>query len=240
MSARVRAANAVEEPVRDRPVYEDAFDRDADLAGRREAALYGAIDGRVQIAIRQNDHRVLAAEFEGAADQAFRRLPGHQPAGARAAREHDVVYVLSERGSEQRPVSGDDAEHVQWKACLAQQVYRPQRREAGLYIRFENRRIAGHQRRHRVRHRQVQGIVPRDNQADHADRRFEFAGSCEQGKGALALTRLQQAVGAPRVIACDDGGIQNLFECMPPRLAGLPLDEIEHFILAFEQQVVKA
>ena len=27
---------------------------------------------------------------------------------------------------------------------------------------------------------------------------------------------------------------------MPPCLAGLPLDEIEHFILAFEQQVVKA
>ncbi len=64
-----------EKPVRDRPVYEDALDRDADLAGRREAALDGAIDSRVQVAIRQNDHRVLAAEFEGAADQAFRRLP---------------------------------------------------------------------------------------------------------------------------------------------------------------------
>ena len=236
----MRSANAVEEAVRDRLVHVDPLDRDADLAGRREAALDGAIDRRVQIGIRQHDHRVLAAEFERAADQAFRRLPRHQPAGARAAREHDVIRRALRAPARAAARPRDDAEDVRRKACLAQQVHRPQRREAGLYIRFENRRVAGHQCRHRVRHRQVQRIVPRDNQADHTDRRFEFAGPGEQGKGALAPPRPQQALGAPRVIARDDGGIQNLFECVPPRLAGLPLDEIEHFILALEQQVVKA
>ena len=229
-----------EESLGDRFVHVDPLDRNADLARRREASLDRAIHRRLQIGIRQHDHGILAAEFERAPDQPLRRLPRHQPAGARAAREHHVIRALAQRRPEQRAFARDHAEYVRRKTRLAQQVHRPERRETGLHIRFEHRGVARHQRRHRVGHRQVERIIPRDDEADHAHRRLEFPGPGQQRQGALAPARTQQSLRPPRVVARDDRGVQNLFECVPPRLAGFPLDEIQHFVLALQQQIVKA
>ncbi len=44
----------------------------------------------------------------------------------------------------------------------------------------------------------------------------------------------------PRVVARDDRAIEHLFERVAAGLAGFELDEVEHFGLALEHEVVKA
>ena len=43
-----------------------------------------------------------------------------------------------------------------------------------------------------------------------------------------------------RVIAGDDGGVENLLERMPAGLAGLQLDQVENLVLAVQQEIVEA
>jgi hypothetical protein len=59
------------ELVGDRGVDEEAFDRDAQLAGAREAAADRAIDGSIEVGILEDEHGVLAPELERGADEPF-------------------------------------------------------------------------------------------------------------------------------------------------------------------------
>ena len=78
----------------------EALDRDAQLAGRREARLDGTRGGLVDVGAGQHDHRVLAAELERAADQPGRSLLGDELAGRGRAGEADVVGALDDRGAD--------------------------------------------------------------------------------------------------------------------------------------------
>src|SRR5207302_4904908 len=59
-------------------------------------------------------------------------------------------------------------------------------------------------------------------------------------QGAFAAARAEETLRAAGVVAGNDRGIEDFFKGVAARLAGLPLDEIEHFVLTLEQQIVEA
>ena len=86
--------------------------------------------------------------------------------------------------------------------------------------------------------RESQRVVPRGDEAHHADRRAELPGLRKEGQGARRR-RGQQARGVQGIETGDDCGIQNLFECVAARLSRFQLDEVQDFVLPTKQQIVK-
>ena len=61
----------------------------------------------------------------------------------------------------------------------------------------------------------------------------------EDGQGALATMRTQEARCGVGVVASNDGRVQHLFEGVAARLAGLELDDVEDLVGVGDEQIVE-
>src|SRR5580658_4197577 len=76
----------LDEPIMDRVVHIDALHRIAHLAGRIDPATQYGGGRAIDVGVRGNDGRILAAEFQKAGDQALRTGERHFAAVRYAAR----------------------------------------------------------------------------------------------------------------------------------------------------------
>ena len=96
----------------------DALQADAQLAGAGEAAADGAVHRRVEVGVVEDDHRVLAAEFQRAAHQPLRGFRGDEPAGGGAAGEAQEVDLVEDRLAQLGAPAGKDVQEVAGQAGL--------------------------------------------------------------------------------------------------------------------------
>ncbi len=231
---------ALQEGVGDRLVDVQPLDGDAELSGGGEAGAYGAGGGLFEVGVVQDQHGVLAAEFERDADQAGGGALGDLAAGAGGAGEGDVVGVLDDLGADDRALAEHDLEDALGQAGLDEQVTGPQGGEAGLGVRLHHDRVAGDERGQRVADGQLQGVVPGGDLAHDAAWVAEFGDLGERGDGAGVPLGPQIGGGLAAVVAGRDRDGLHLLVRVQAGLAGLQLDEVEHLGLPLQHQVVEA
>lgn len=238
---RLRAGGeALHERVGDRLVDVQPLDGDAELTGRGEAAADGSRGRLLDVGVLQDQHRVLAAEFEGDADQAGGGALGDLAAGARGAGEGDVVGVLDDFGAYDRALAEDDLEDVGGQTGLDEEVAGPERGEAGLRVRLHHDRVARDEGGERVADGEFEGVVPGGDLADHTARVAQFGDLGERRDGAGVPLGPQIRGGPVAVVPGRDGHGLHLLVGVQTGLAGLQLDQVEDLGLAFEDQVVEA
>lgn len=238
--ALVRAAKRLQEGVGDGLVDVQPLDGDAQLARGGEAGPDGAGGRLLYVGVLKDQHGVLAAEFEGDADQAGGGAPGDLAAGAGGAGEGDVVGVLDDLGADDRTVADDDLEDVGGQSRLDEQVAGPQGGQAGLGVRLHDDRVAGGEGGQRVADRQLQRVVPGGDLAHDSARVAQLGDPRQGGHGARVVLGLQVGGGLAAVVAGRDGDGLHLLVGVQPGLAGLQLDEVEDLRLTLQDQVVEA
>ena len=216
------------------------LDGDAQLPGGGEAGADGTGGGLLDVGVVEDQHGVLAAEFEGDADQTGGGALGDLAAGAGGAGEGDVVGVPDDLGSDDRAVTDDDLEDLGRKPRLDQQVTGPQGGQAGLGVRFHDDGVARGEGGEGVAHREFQGVVPGGDLADGPARVAQLGdlGEGRHGTGVPLGTQIRRRFAA--VVACRHGDGLHLLVGVQARLAGLQLDEVEDLGLALQHEVVEA
>ena len=118
----------------------------------------------------QDQHGVLAAEFEGDADQPGGGALGDLAAGAGGAGEGDVVGVLDDLGADDRALADDDLEDLGGQPGLDEQVTGPQGGQRGLGVGLHHDGVARDEGGQRVADRQLERVVPGRDLADDTAR----------------------------------------------------------------------
>mmetsp|Transcript_20157 Transcript_20157/g.71282 ORF Transcript_20157/g.71282 Transcript_20157/m.71282 type:complete len:406 (+) Transcript_20157:430-1647(+) len=158
-------------PLEQRPLHEDARARQAHLALVEEGGAHRAGDGLLEVAVREDDGGVLAAELE-------RQLLEHGRGGARdvaardgAAREgdHPDVLVRHDGGADLGAEPVHDVEHAGRQADvrgdLGEHAGGARRQLGGL----GDDGVAHRQARRHLPRQEVQWQVPGRDEAAHAD-----------------------------------------------------------------------
>ncbi len=165
-----RILHALEHCVVDPLVHEGAAGRAAALPapGEVHAVDHG---GRyvVDVGIREGDQRVLAAEFQQhRLDRVARRLH-HGAAGLDAADERDLVDAgMGGEGGARFSPAGHEAEDALRQQAV-DELGQPQRGQRRLVRRLHHDGVAGGERRRRLAGREHEGMIERDDAADHAE-----------------------------------------------------------------------
>lgn len=174
----------LDERVGDLRVDVQPLDGDAQLAGGGEAGADGARGGLLDVGVGEDEHGVLAAEFEGDPDQAGGRALGDLAAGAGGAGEGDVVGVPDHLGADDGSVAEDDLEDLGGQSGLDQQVTGPQGGEGGLGVGLHDDGVAGDEGGQRVADGEFEGVVPGGDLADDPARLAQLGDLGEGGDGA--------------------------------------------------------
>ena len=152
-----------------RPGHERVIGRDARLTGVEELADSDHRHDLREIAAGVDDDRRLAAELERHRRQVLRGgLRDHPPDRCRAGEEQVIERQLDERPA-RRGIAGKDGNLV-----VAERLGDDPRHELGRsrghLRRLDHHAVAGCERRDRRQHRQLIRVVPRRDDADHAER----------------------------------------------------------------------
>jgi len=167
----------LEEALEDRRLHVDALGLEADLAGIVEDGARGLVDRALEVAIREDERGILAAELKGDRTDAVGRRLHDGGAGRGLAGEGDGVDAgmpRQELARRARPEAVDDVVdalgHARGVHDLAQERRRRRRLLGGLH---HHGIAAGERGRHLPGHqeeRQVPGADHRDDAAGRADR----------------------------------------------------------------------
>ena len=157
---------------------EDPRARLAALAGRVVDRPDRARDRRVEVGVREDDVRALAAELQRQPLDRLRAEPHDLAAGLRGARERDLVDagVPDEVGAGRRAVAGDDVDRPGGEPDLGRELREPKRRRRCLRVGLEDDGAAGRERRRELPRGHQQRVVPRNDLAGDADRLLQRVG----------------------------------------------------------------
>src|SRR5256712_2477644 len=157
---------------RDRLLHEQLRPGPAHLTGVLERAPQSALDGPVDLRVREADLRILAAEFEGCRHDSIRDDAEELLPGVRGAREGDGVDVGMRRESAADLPAGacDDVHDPGGEARCRRELSEFEGRERGERGRLQDDRIAGGERGGHASGREEQRIVPRRDVGRHAER----------------------------------------------------------------------
>ena len=210
-------------------------------AGRRwRSRADGALGGAVEVGVAQDQHRVLAAELERAADQPVGALLRDQLAGGGRAGEADVVGALDHRRAElaararRRRSTGPGGKPASSSSCGAEQ-----RREHRLGVGLGDHRVAGEQGREAVAQRHRERVVPRRDDPDDALGHVVDLDPGQPRDDAELALGVEVLVRRAGVVARGQRDVQRLVEGVLAGLAGLPADQVDDLVLAVEHQVVQ-
>ena len=230
----------VDEAVVDLVGDEEALHRDAELPGVGEHGPYGALRRAVHVGVAQDEHRVLAAQLQRAADQPVGALAGDQPAGGGGAGEADVVGGADQRAADLGAGPGHDLPQVGGDPRLLEQLRGQQGGEHGLRVGLGHDGVAGQQRGDAVAQRHRQGVVPRRDDADDALGHPADLGTGQHREHAADALGVEVLVRGAGVVARGEGEVGDLEVGVLAGLARLPDHEVDELDLAVEQQVVEA
>jgi ParB family chromosome partitioning protein len=161
---RLRAlGEAADELVVERLLDQDARSRLAALAGGVVDRPHRARDRVVEVRVREDEVRALAAELEREALDRVGAKSHDLRARRRRAGERDLVHagVLDEVGADRLPLARNDVDRAGWEADLGGQLGHAQGGQRRRRVRLENDRATGGQRRSELPGRHHQRVVPR-------------------------------------------------------------------------------
>src|ERR1017187_82936 len=160
---------ALDELAIDALLHDDAAGRGATLAGGAESAPEAAFDGEVEVGVVEDDHGILAAEFERAVFESLGRDAAYDAADGGRSGERDGAHVgvLGERSAYVRAEAGHDVDDAFGKAGVGEGANQVERGEWGVLRGLDDAGVAaddgGQQLPGRDRHGKVPG---RDHAAD--------------------------------------------------------------------------
>jgi hypothetical protein len=217
-----------EELVVDVLVHDDGAEGGAPLARRAEPGEQGALHGQVEIGVRHDDHRVLAAELQAGRLQVPAAQLADRPAHSAGAGEAHLLHrALAQREVESlvrgRAVGEDDVQNSVGQPGRREQPEERVSRGGGVLRRLPHHGVAaqqcGHEVPRRDRHREVAG---RDHGCDaHRDAEGEQALVRHLGRHGLAVQAA--ALTKEEVAGVDD--FPHLAERLGIRLADLLRDQ---------------
>src|SRR5581483_10870515 len=161
---------------RDELVVERRFDEHA--RARLAALTRGVVDRPdtrrdrvVEVRVREDEVRALAAELERQPLDRVRAEPHDLAARARRAGERHLVdaRVLDEIRAGRRPVARDDVDRARREADLVRELGDPQHAERRLWIRLQDDGAARGERRRELPHGHQERVVPRHDLRADAD-----------------------------------------------------------------------
>ena len=163
------------EAIEDRALHEDARSGAAVLAGVVEDAVRRRRRSALEIGVGEDDVGALATQFERHPLD-LRRAAGHDPlAHLGRSGEDDLAHerMSDEALTHHRPLAGDDREDALGDACLESKFAEADGRQRRHLCGLEHDGAAGSERRRKAPARDRHGEVPRNDDADDADRLVE-------------------------------------------------------------------
>ena len=148
----------------------DALDGHAHLAAVHEACEEQLRRDDLRVDVVEHDGRIVAAQLERHALQRARRAGHHLLARRDGAGERDLVDArMLGHPLAQRIAAGEDVDHAARKH-VPQQLTDLQRAERRVRGGLQDNRVAGVERRHERPGREIDGRVPRRDDARDAQR----------------------------------------------------------------------
>src|SRR5580765_8492076 len=162
----------VEKALVDRSLDENAAAGRTDFALVEEDAEQRAFDRNLEIGVREEDVRRLAAELERNLLQRVRRAAHDRLADFHAAGESDLVDIgmSDDRCAGDFSPSSDNVDHAGRKAGVGETGRQRERGQRRLLRRLQHRRAAGADRRRELPRRHQQRVIPRHDLPGDADR----------------------------------------------------------------------
>ncbi|NCL73862.1 hypothetical protein AIIKEEIJ_01299 [Rhodococcus sp. YH1] len=221
-----RGGELVEELPVDRLDDVDAFDAGAGLARIPERAERGHLHGLVEVGVLGDDHRVLAAALGDERGEGL-GAHGHDLAGGGAgAGEGDLVDTGAGECRAGLAEAGDHLEHRLRGSERVPLLLEPPAHARGQFGRLEHDGVAGGEGVGDRAHRGVDRVVPRPDDADHAERLVleggVLVGAGEAGRHPAGAQHLLGVAGGPVEVLDRE---HHLEEGVAARLAGLGGDD---------------
>ncbi len=198
----------------------------------------GAARRALQVGVGADDHRILAAELEGAGDEVPAAGLSHLAPGADAAGEGDLVDAgLDQRGA-RLAVALDHGEHALGQARLAEELGEQPAGEGRHLRRLHHHGVAGHHRLDAGVEREDEGAVPRGDHADDAERAVRD----DEPLGAQEVERLllvfEDPLGVLGVIGERVARGEDLHhDRLHPRAAGLADEDVDELLLPADEDL---
>ena len=123
--------------------YVDAFNRHAQLARIGKASGSDGVNMLVDVRIRRDDHRVLAAQFCGISNEALAYSGTQNLAGLGGTGKHQVIAAFGDGGADNSAGAGDDLQQILRQSCFLQEVEGNQVRKWGGSVGLGHNAIAG-------------------------------------------------------------------------------------------------
>ncbi len=218
----------------------DALDGDAQLTGVGEARTHSGVGDLAQVCAGGNDHRVLATEFGGEADQSTAGLLGEELTGRGGTGEHEVVGVLDQGGADDGARPGNHGEEVARQTRLVEQFDAGERAVRRLAVRLEDNGVTGEQRGDGVGHGQRHRVVPRRDDADYALGLVADDGLRQTREHAGDATRTQQLRSHTCVVPRRHRDVEDFFLSCGTRLSGLGLSHVHEGVAVLEDEIAVA
>jgi hypothetical protein len=224
-----------------RLVRVDALDRDADLAGVREAAEDDRARRRLEVAVGAREERCLSAELHHARDQLRAARRRDASPGRHAAGEDELLDAALDERLPGRAEPGDHAEEVLGEARRVVDLFRLLRDERRHLARLEDDRAPGDERRGDVPHRDRERVVPRRDDADDAARYVVDVAAPVLEEVQVDLARREDARRVPAVVGQEIGhGDDLVHQRLVARLAGLGGEDRRDLLRAIDDGVAEA
>ena len=219
----------LDELVVDRLLDVHPLGRDAGLAGVLHRVVNGGIGGALEIGVRADDHRVLAAQLERDRRERSGGALHHLLPGGGGAGEHDEVDLVDQRRAGVA-VPGCDLVDAVRETALTQPLAHQHRRERRDLAGLDDHRVARRQRGDRVADGGAEWIVPGGDDADHPHGRVAHGqlAALDERRGGLDLLLgevLLGVLGPEAERARDEGDLGEVR--LLPRLAGLRNDRLD-------------
>ena len=164
---------------------------------------------------------------------AITRLPGATGAG-----EADLLHAGAHQRLTRATTAGDDLHDLGVRADVGEQLAHLDAHERGDLGGLEDDRVAGEQRRQDRGHGEREGVVPRADDPDHAERFEGAVGPLVQHRARLDLLAAQHLLAVLGVVVDElDGGHQLGEHGLVAELAGLAHDDVEQLLRTVEEQV---
>src|SRR5579884_1079919 len=221
-----------DEAVVERALHDDPRRGGAGLAAVEEGAVRERVERLLEVRVLEDEARRLPAALEREPLQrACGELHDPAPGGGRPGERDLVDAGMRDQGlARRRPGAVDHVHHARRQARhVVEEAYQRLRRGRRLLRRLDDGRASGRERGAQLAHREVDGVVPRDDQRADSDRlrdrQVEDGG--RRRAGDLALDR---PGGAGEVAELVRGATHLAVEREADRLPHLARDELRDLL----------
>src|SRR3954447_11579475 len=219
----------------------DPLDTDAGLAGIGTPAPHRRARSGTHVRVVVDEQSIVAAELEHDRPQRLRAGRHDLAAGRRGTGERQLVDTGPAQGGTRLTETGDDLEHRLLGHPLPERVGEEDPDGRGVLARLEHDGVAGRERIDDRAHRREDGIVPRTDHADDAERLvLEYGRDVREHHRPADPARLHDLLCVLRSPGEMLEGEDVLDEGVDLRLPVLARDQVEQLLTAASEHAREA